>query len=40
MELNKIYNEDCLGYKESGTGMWRIPDKSVDMNSKTATTTN
>lgn len=31
MELNKIYNEDCLGDKESGTGMWRIPDKSVDM---------
>jgi len=23
MELNKIYNEDCLGDKESGTGMWR-----------------
>lgn len=31
MELNKIYNEDCLGDKEKGTGMWRIPDKSVDM---------
>lgn len=30
-ELNKIYNEDCLGDKESGTGMWRIPDKSIDM---------
>ena len=25
MELNKIYNEDCL------EGMKRIPDKSVDM---------
>jgi site-specific DNA-methyltransferase (adenine-specific) len=25
MELNKIYNEDCL------VGMKRIPDKSVDM---------
>lgn len=25
MELNKIYNEDCL------LGMKRIPDKSVDM---------
>lgn len=25
MELNKIYNEDCL------TGMKEIPDKSVDM---------
>ncbi|AZV43563.1 DNA methylase [Peribacillus asahii] len=31
LELNKIYNEDCLGDKELGTGMWRIPDKSVDM---------
>lgn len=30
-ELNKIYNEECLGDKELGTGMWRIPDKSVDM---------
>ena len=29
--LNKIYNEDCLGDKENGTGMWRIPDKSIDM---------
>ena len=25
IELNKIYNEDCL------EGMKRIPDKSVDM---------
>ncbi len=25
MELNKIYNEDCL------IGMKRIPDKSIDM---------
>ena len=25
MELNKIYNEECL------EGMKRIPDKSVDM---------
>ena len=25
MELNKIYNEDCL------EGMKRIPDESVDM---------
>lgn len=31
LELNIIYNEDCLGNKELGTGMWRIPDKSVDM---------
>lgn len=31
IELNKIYNEDCLGDKEKGTGMWRIPDKSIDM---------
>lgn len=31
MELNTIYNEDCLGDKEKGTGMWRIPDKSIDM---------
>lgn len=31
LELNKIYNEDCLGDKELGTGMWRIPDKSIDM---------
>lgn len=31
MKLNKIYNEDCLGDKELETGMWRIPDKSVDM---------
>lgn len=31
IELNKIYNEDCLGSKEKGTGMWRIPDKSIDM---------
>lgn len=31
LELNKIYNEDCLGDKEKGTGMWRIPDKSIDM---------
>lgn len=31
IELNKIYNEDCLGSKEKGIGMWRIPDKSIDM---------
>lgn len=31
LELNKIYNEDCLGNEELGTGMWRIPDKSIDM---------
>ncbi|MCM3387226.1 site-specific DNA-methyltransferase [Ureibacillus chungkukjangi] len=31
IELNKIYNEDCLGDKNLSTGMWRIPDKSVDM---------
>lgn len=31
MELNKIYNEECIGDKELGTGMWRIPDKSVDL---------
>lgn len=31
IELNTIYNEDCLGNKEEGTGMWRIPDKSIDM---------
>lgn len=31
IELNKIYNEECLGDKELETGMWRIPDKSVDM---------
>lgn len=31
LELNKIYNEDCLGDEDKGTGMWRIPDKSVDM---------
>lgn len=31
LELNKIYNEDCLGNKDLGTGMWRIPDKSIDM---------
>jgi len=30
LELNTIYNEDCLGDKEKGTGMWRIPDKSID----------
>ena len=30
MYLNKIYNEDCLGNKELVTGMWRIPDKSID----------
>ena len=27
IELNKIYNEDCLGER----GMCLIPDKSVDM---------
>ena len=31
LEINKIYNEDCLGNKELGTGMWRIPDKSINM---------
>lgn len=31
MELNKIYNEDCLGSEELVTGMWRIPNKSVDL---------
>lgn len=31
LELNHIYNEDCLGDKEIGTGMYRIPDKSVDL---------
>lgn len=31
LELNKIYNEDCLGDENKNTGMWRIPDKSVDM---------
>ncbi len=31
LELNKIYNEDCLGDEKFRTGMWRIPDKSVDM---------
>ncbi|MDT0160447.1 site-specific DNA-methyltransferase [Bacillus sp. AG4(2022)] len=31
IEFNKIYNEDCLGDETSGTGMWRLPDKSVDM---------
>lgn len=31
IELNKIYNEDCLGDKQSSTGMWRIPNKSVDL---------
>ena len=31
LELNIIYNEDCIGDKELGTGMWRIPDKSIDM---------
>lgn len=31
LELNIIYNEDCLGDKSLGTGMWRIPDKSIDM---------
>lgn len=31
IEFNKIYNEDCLGDINSRTGMWRIPDKSMDM---------
>ena len=31
IEFNKVYNEDCLGDIDLRTGMWRIPDKSVDM---------
>jgi site-specific DNA-methyltransferase (adenine-specific) len=31
LEINQIYNEDCLGKKDLGTGMWRIPDKSIDL---------
>lgn len=30
MELNKLYNEDCLS-KEENKGMNRIPDKSIDL---------